>query len=326
VAALAGDIVPDERRAYIETLRQALGDQQTFLPVECNEGDVVCRAGDPSDALFLILTGKYRVSRVEVGGAIVVNNLGSDSYFGESCIAEDAVRTSTVEALTRGLLVKLPAALVRLLIGAHPAILQKLHNERQRFKDRDLLAKTLSRLPPREPPQPIASKLLRATNLLLIDMEKCTRCDQCVRSCGEAHDDVPRFHRANPELRFGKWEVAGACLHCVDAPCQAVCPVGAITLLDTRAVQIHRDRCIGCTQCAFACPFHVVDMYKPANPEEAPGLSKKNPDVATKCDLCLTADREPPCVVGCPYDAAFRGAPEKFFPALSNWAVFEESE
>ncbi len=314
-------------QAFIKDLTAALmGDGVKLVPEEFEEGDAICKVGDPADAFYLILTGKFRVSRAGPGGSMVVNHLGAPGYFGEACITEGAVRSSTVAALTRGVLVKVPAELLRPLLQRHPALEQKLQCERRRIRDRDRLAESLSRLPPRDPPERIAGKLLRATNLLLIDMEKCTRCDQCVRSCGEAHDDVPRFHRANPELRFGKWEVAGACLHCIDAPCQSVCPVGAITLLDTRAVQIHRDRCIGCTQCAYACPFHVIDMYKPAIPEEAPALSKKNPDVATKCDLCLTADRDPPCVAGCPYDAAHRGAPETFFPDLANWAVFDETE
>ena len=43
--------------------------------------------------------------------------------------------------------------------------------------------------------------------------------------------------------------------------------------------------------------------------------------MATKCDLCLTDTRDPPCVVGCPYDAAHRMPPQQLFDALDRAAA-----
>jgi Fe-S-cluster-containing hydrogenase component 2 len=101
------------------------------------------------------------------------------------------------------------------------------------------------------------------------------------------------------------------------------CPVGAITLLDDNAVQIHRTRCIGCSKCAKDCPFGVIDMYDPLSKEDAPSSKKQ---VANKCDLCLTEDFDPPCVTWCPYDAAQRADPNEFFSGLKGRTDFSDRQ
>jgi Fe-S-cluster-containing hydrogenase component 2/CRP-like cAMP-binding protein len=292
------------------------------------KGVVVVKQGDPADSVVLILGGMVRVSMDLAGGRTMVNNLGADTCLGESAILESGgpdgtapLRTASVETLCDTTVLRLDRDILqRLCAGPYRALADKLRRARQQLAARDEQMRAGRLVPPSEPPLAIAERLMLTRNLLLIDMGKCTRCDQCVRGCAEAHDMQPRFHRANPELRFGRWEVAGACLHCLDAPCQQACPVGAITLLEDSAVQIHRDRCIGCSQCANECPFSVIDMYEPTSPADAP--SSKKGIVANKCDLCLTQDADPPCVACCPYDAARRVAPVEFFPELHTWAGF----
>jgi len=233
-------------------------------------------------------------------------------------------RTANAETVCDTTLLRLDREILKgLCDGEYRALGNKLRRERALLDARDAQMRSGRLVPPSEPPLAIAERLVLTRNLLLIDMSKCTRCDQCVRGCAEAHDMQPRFHRANPELRFGDWEVAGACLHCLDAPCQQACPVGAITLLTDSAVQIHRDRCIGCELCSRACPFHVIDMYEPNSPADAPSR-KEGKQVANKCDLCLTEDHDPPCVASCPYDAARRVDPLEFFKELRSWSNFAD--
>jgi Fe-S-cluster-containing hydrogenase component 2/CRP-like cAMP-binding protein len=295
------------------------------------KGVVVFQQGDPADSIYLILSGLVRVSMDLAGGRTMVNNLEAGAYFGESAVLADGEgaemprRSAGVETLCATTLLRLDRDVLRAMFaGPYLALGDKLKHERALLSARDEQARTGRLLPPSEPPLQIAERLVLTRNALLIDMNKCTRCDQCVRGCAEAHDLQPRFHRANPELRFGKWEVAGACLNCLDAPCQAVCPVGAITFLEDAAVQIHRDRCIGCSQCANDCPFGVIDMYPPHSPADAP--SSKKGIVANKCDLCLTQEHDPPCVACCPYDAARRVDPVEFFPELKGWANFPDRQ
>lgn len=280
---------------------------------------------DAADAMYLILTGSARVAKTFPGGQSILTHLGKGGYFGEACIEENAVRTAGVDAHTKLNLLKLDRDVVLRVMEVYPSIAMRLDRERSLSRRRTLEIRVGSLIPADDPPPDLRSKLLVATNLLVIDMDLCTRCDQCVRSCAEAHDDRPRFHRANPKLRFGKWEVAAACVHCSDSPCLEACPVGAITFLETGAVQILRDRCIDCKSCVPECPFDVIDMYPPVGPHdtaknEKPGLWEEI-TVATKCDLCLTDTRDPPCVVGCPYDAAHRMPPQKLFDALDQAAA-----
>jgi Fe-S-cluster-containing dehydrogenase component len=293
---------------------------------------LVYDVGAPADGLFLILSGKFVVTRPNEDGALL-NHLSADGFFGESCIEADGntKRQARVEVLSNsGYLIKIDRNVVHKLAESYPLFIERLKNEVARSRRRDAGRQSGLRPIPQEPPQAAASRLVLTTNLLLIDMDRCTRCDQCVQACCDAHQDRPRFHRANPrnpDLRFGKWEVAAACLHCSDAPCLEECPVGAITFLESGAVQIHRDRCIGCNKCPDACPFHVIDMYPPAqnDPDDGRSLGKKL-HVATKCDLCLTNERQPPCVVACPYGAAIRGRPEDFFPDIKGWASWADPE
>lgn len=309
------------------------------------KGQAVVKQGDPADAVYLILSGMLRVHFESTGGRTMINNLEADAFFGEAAILEGTgeggalpVRKATVETLCASNLLKLDRDVLTDILHEDSldteledsrgsmklynfsTLAEKLRQEHQSFKLIDAQISSGSILPPQDPPLAIAQQLVLTRNILLIDMKACTRCDQCVRGCAEAHDFLPRFHRANPSMRFGDWEVAGACMNCVDAPCQQVCPVGAITLLEDQAVQIHRDRCVSCEQCFKACPFSVIDMYHPNTAQEAPSMSPKKGTVATKCDLCLTETHDPPCVACCPYDAAKRVDPLEFFPQLREWA------
>jgi Fe-S-cluster-containing hydrogenase component 2 len=283
--------------------------------------------GKPSDALRLIIAGKVRVTQSHGGDPILVNQLERFGFFGVSSLEPGASHTATVTAASTEVhTVEFTGAALEVLRN-HLFLKKKLAGESERIRLRDQLLQTTERMPPAEPSELTASKLLAGSNLLRIDMDLCTRCDQCVAACAEAHDGVSRFHRANPDLRFGKWEIARACVHCDDAPCQHVCPVGAITFLDDGIVQLHRSRCIGCESCPPACPFNAIEMVPPRfQPFSFGGLKitdrapNEPKQIANKCDLCLTVNRDPPCVVSCPYGAAQRGAPRELFPGIKSWA------
>jgi Fe-S-cluster-containing hydrogenase component 2 len=328
IVAPGGDCPPLEREefeALLDDLRT--GAAEGVLLRHFGHETVIFEQGQPADALHLIITGKVRVTQSKGGDPFLVNQLERFGFFGVSCLEPGANHKTTVTAVSTEVHTVAFTGAALDVLRNHPFLKNKLAGEYERIRLRDQLLESTERLPPAQPSEETASKLLAGSNLLRIDMDLCTRCDQCVAACAEAHDGVPRFHRANPELRFGKWEIARACAHCDDAPCQHVCPVGAITFLDDGVVQLHRSRCIGCESCPPACPFDAIEMVPPRfKPLQFGDLkitdtAPNEPDlIANKCDLCLTVSRDPPCVVSCPYGAAQRGAPRDLFPGIKSWA------
>jgi Fe-S-cluster-containing dehydrogenase component len=308
----------DQFQQLIDGLRAPRSGARIAL-LHYEQGERIYAEGELASDLYLIVSGTVTVTRRGPGGEVLVNQLDRHGYFGVSAIEVGARHSATIRAVTPVNAVALDRAALRHLMNVYPAVARKLGAERMRLRRRDEMISALDRLPPAEPTEEIASRLLVAGNLLRIDMDRCTRCDQCVRACGEAHDGIPRFVRANPALRFGHWEVAASCVHCREAPCQSACPVGAIAFLDDGTVQVHRARCIGCEQCVPACPFNVIAMeLPPANQDIATNTISGL--VATKCDLCLDAGGDPPCVASCPYGAAERGTPRALFPEIKSWA------
>jgi Fe-S-cluster-containing hydrogenase component 2/CRP-like cAMP-binding protein len=144
------------------------------------------------------------------------------------------------------------------------------------------------------------SGLIHGESVLLIDLERCTRCDECVRGCADAHGGVPRFVREGSKFR--NFTVATACYHCTDPVCMIGCPTGAITRpLGTRAVAVNADTCIGCGNCVRRCPWDNILTVEFDSPRVGQPIA-----LATKCDLCVGRDGGPACVQMCPQGCAER--------------------
>lgn len=154
----------------------------------------------------------------------------------------------------------------------------------------------------------VSLNLYNSQNVLLIDLDRCTRCDECVRACSDAHDGVARFTRDGP--RVGRYLVTMACRSCTDPKCMVGCPVGSIRREDSLEIKIE-DWCIGCERCANQCPFGNINMVELAAMPKPPPLREGVALRATVCDLCAGYDG-PNCVYACPHDAAIRVAPGAF--------------
>jgi Fe-S-cluster-containing dehydrogenase component len=151
-------------------------------------------------------------------------------------------------------------------------------------------------------------RFLNGTQTMLIDLDRCTRCDDCVRACAATHDNNPRFIRQGPQ--FDNIMVANACMHCIDPVCMIGCPTGAIGRdADTGMIRINDTTCIGCSTCANSCPYEAIRMVEIRDPsgEYLVDTATQQPiQKATKCDFCAGQLTGPACQNACPHDALIR--------------------
>lgn len=155
----------------------------------------------------------------------------------------------------------------------------------------------------------LEQELMQGQDLLLIDLTKCTRCDECVKACVATHEDgVTRLIRDG--LRFDKYLTPTSCRACLDPVCMTRCPVGSIRRKQTLEIVIE-DWCIGCGNCAIDCPYGNINVVQIMTSNGSKQKAEARPK-AVVCDLCAEY-AEPNCVRACPHDAALRVEPKSFF-------------
>jgi carbon-monoxide dehydrogenase iron sulfur subunit len=137
---------------------------------------------------------------------------------------------------------------------------------------------------------------------IVVDLERCMGCRACNVACALAHseaEDLVEAIRSGARPRMYLVAAAGyavplQCRHCDDAPCERVCPSGAISREKEGApVLADPEKCIGCGFCMQVCPFGIIRVL----PEGGRVI---------KCDLCVSRQAEglePACVAACPVGA-----------------------
>jgi CRP-like cAMP-binding protein/Fe-S-cluster-containing dehydrogenase component len=284
--------------------------------VRCAPGQTIARQGEPADSFYLVRIGFVKIAEEYPGGELVVAYLSRGDYFGEIGLLGGGVRTATCTALDHVELVRISADDFREMVERFPGVrngLQAVVSERQAAN-----AQRLQMVQSVPLDHFLSQGLMEAQSLLILDLEKCTRCDACVNACADAHDGVTRLVREG--LRFENFLVATSCRQCRDPLCMVGCPVGAIRRRNSLEVIIE-DWCIGCGLCARNCPYGNINLHPfdvTVEDPERPGRKKALvQQKATSCDLC-THLREPSCVYACPHDAAHRVDPRKFFDGLNG--------
>ncbi|HBV62192.1 MAG TPA: oxidoreductase [Rhodopirellula sp.] len=154
----------------------------------------------------------------------------------------------------------------------------------------------------------VQNRLNNGRQAMVIDLHRCTRCNDCVKACSDAHDGNPRFVRQG--LSHGRLQVVEACMHCSDPVCMIGCPTGSIMRdKESGVVEIHEPICVGCGTCATACPYENIQMTEVFDRQGRPyrDATTDLPIVkATKCDMCSKMPSGPACTAACPHDALVR--------------------
>jgi CRP-like cAMP-binding protein/Fe-S-cluster-containing hydrogenase component 2 len=309
-----------------------------------SKDEVVVREGDDADSFYLIRDGYVRVAKTMASGEQrTVAYLKDGSYFGETALLRAERRNASIIAMGKVEVIQVMKEDFFTLVNRDTNFADRLLEEDRR---RDAEARSSA---PASPlgfvGQVVERGLVKATSALVIHLDVCTRCGNCVKACAELHDGISRLTRHGMLFEAPVRQsltvlepllVTTSCMHCLDPECMVGCPTGAITR-DVNGEVIIQDSCIGCGNCARRCPYGNISMADARGKEElakqhtgAPiigGYLKfwKTPDnepmmheietsnqkavvrrIAVKCDLCQDYNYNHGCVHNCPYGAIER--------------------
>jgi CRP-like cAMP-binding protein/Fe-S-cluster-containing hydrogenase component 2 len=218
-------------------------------------GMTVVKQGEIADSIYIIRDGFVQVVRENDDGSHrVLAYLRAGEYFGEMGLLESQFRYASVLTAGKCELIRIPSEDCLELCSRYPQVAERIreiiarrHQEEQRITPEisDLLEKSGQ------------LGVIQSDALLVIDMDLCINCDNCVSACTALHGES-RLVRTG--IQIGKYLVPGACRHCDDPKCMNSCPTGAIKRRPGGEIYFQYDQCIGCGNCAIACPFDNIAM------------------------------------------------------------------
>ena len=282
---------------------------------------VVALEGDYPNGIILIRAGFARLSRKFGKGERTLNYLGAGREYGLREIVHNWQNKhrpiplqNTLRAIGYTHLLIIPTVVMEQVVlpSISPDLLPPP------FKDEELTSEDTRKLEHSgsDAGAKLGSELMEfltenryfnGTATMVIELDRCTRCDDCVRACAVAHENNPRFLRHGPTS--GNIMVANACMHCADPVCMIGCPTGAIHRSDFAGeVVINQATCIGCSACANNCPYDAIRMVEARDESGAFMVDQEFKPIlkATKCDLCVEQMGGPSCERACPHGALKR--------------------
>jgi Fe-S-cluster-containing dehydrogenase component/CRP-like cAMP-binding protein len=339
----------------------ALGNLAQFMAY--GKHHVLVQEGKPIDRLFLIRNGWVRRVRgvpiykdiTENPGPIVLvpeDFLGAGNCLGLEALSGQATWQYSADLMARTEVLEILLTDLR----ADPQLCDRMQKAFADFSladdDTSLSARGEAKaLAAAE--KEIATGIVDAVNLLVMDMDLCVRCGNCSLACHKVHGQSRLLRRGihieRPQ-RIGSKSTQhilapSVCMHCKDPECLTGCPTGAIFRDPKGHVDINMLTCIGCFDCATQCPYNAITMVprqgaptiqldwksrlnqlfsfnvaKPAAAVESDDM------VAIKCNLCESTSLNPTgasrpaysCEENCPTGALVRVNPQEYFGEIEK--------
>lgn len=334
-----------------------------------SKDEVIAKEGDAAQKLYIVRLGFVRISRHATvddsaeaakgsGPRLkeeILAYLGPEDFFGDEEVSVGAQYGASAVAVEPVECMVVPRPTVWKLYLKHPEVFANFR--------RYSLARTQSQVGILQSNTAMGfvrdmleAGLGQARSALIINLDTCVRCGNCVQACDDLHGYSRIARRGKKMTRRKSAEARSheslyfptSCLQCATPECMVGCPTGAIARDIGGEVYI-KDTCIGCGNCARNCDFGNIAMAKVKEEEvsildlvlgggqvahtkkhertpldRAPTALQKPEEpkpelVAVKCDVCF--EREfAACVYNCPVEAVLRIDPRSYFDELQRLA------
>jgi Fe-S-cluster-containing dehydrogenase component/CRP-like cAMP-binding protein len=335
----------------------ALGSLAQFMVY--GKHHLLVEEGKPIEKLFLIRRGWVRRVRgvpiykdiAKTSTLVPEDFLGAGNCLGVEALSGQTTWQYSAELMARTEVLELPMSELRRDQQLSDRV-QKAFAEFSAADDDTSLRERAQKDTLTAAEKEIATGIVDAVNLLVMDMDKCVRCGNCSLACHKVHGQSRLLRRGihiERPVQLGSTAkhvlAPSVCMHCKDPECLTGCPTGAIFRDPKGQVDINSHTCIGCFDCATQCPYNAISMVPRDAPAPAgvnlldriknlfsvstpkPGaLAEADDMVAIKCNLCEGTPLNPSgakrpaysCEENCPTGALVRVNPQEYFGEIEK--------